>query len=158
MSRSIQKSGVAIHTHFRVYNTSDAAVTGLADGAFTKVLVVDGASSAVTVTVTEVASGVYTATFTPNAVGLWSLWITHATHNPRGWAEDFDVTAGGVLDGADIDGKTPVEALKLIAAVLAGKVSGGPDAPVFRSLDDGANRVSMTADENGNRSAVTLNV
>jgi hypothetical protein len=55
-----------------------------------------------------------------------------------------------------IDGKTIAEALKIIAAVCAGKVSGaGTGSEVFRSLDDSANRVSITVDAEGNRTGVT---
>lgn len=57
-----------------------------------------------------------------------------------------------------LDGKTFAEITQLVAAVLCGKVSGmGSNAPVFRSLDDTANRVSATTDASGNRTAVTLN-
>lgn len=45
--------------------------------------------------------------------------------------------------------------LRIVAAVLAGKVSGGPGSPVFRNLNDDTNQVSGTADSNGNRSSVT---
>lgn len=55
-----------------------------------------------------------------------------------------------------IDGKTIVEAFKIIAAVVAGKVSGaGTGSEVFRSLNDSANRASVTVDAEGNRTAVT---
>jgi len=47
-------------------------LTGLVDGDFTKLLLVDNAVSGVTVTVTEVGStGRYVISFTPNANGLW---------------------------------------------------------------------------------------
>jgi len=47
--------------------------------------------------------------------------------------------------------------MRLLAAVLAGKSSGHPTSPVFRSLDDTADRVSGTVDASGNRTAVVLN-
>lgn len=57
-----------------------------------------------------------------------------------------------------LDGKTFAEIIQLVAAVLMGKVSGmGSNAPVFRSINDGADRVSATTDASGNRTAVTLN-
>lgn len=74
-----------------VYDTFDQPVTGLVNGDFTKYLSKDGATSAVAVTVTEIANGRYSVTFTPNAVGVWSCVVLHATHNPRGWQEEFDV-------------------------------------------------------------------
>ena len=65
--------------------------------------------------------------------------------------------ASALLDKADgvETGYTPKQALRLMAAVLCGKVSGGPGSPVFRNLADSANRVSATADSSGNRTAVT---
>ena len=57
-----------------------------------------------------------------------------------------------------LDGKTFEQIVQLLASVLLGKVSGmESNAPVFRSINDGANRVSATTDANGNRTAVTLN-
>jgi hypothetical protein len=53
-------------------------------------------------------------------------------------------------------GYTLRQALRVMAAVLCGKVSGGPGAPVFRDMTDAANRVASTSDANGNRTAVTL--
>lgn len=48
------------------------------------------------------------------------------------------------------------QALRLIAAVLCGKASGGPTNVIFRNMGDTANRVVTIADGNGNRSTVTL--
>lgn len=54
-------------------------------------------------------------------------------------------------------GFTPRQTHRIMAAVLAGKVSGYAAGPgVFRSMDDSANRVSATHDANGNRTAMTL--
>lgn len=179
MSRSLHKVSVLVRSYFSVFDTADAAVTGLLDGAFTKVLSKDGASSAVAVTVAEIGSGKYVASFTPDGVATWDLRISHATHNPRGWQATYDVTTDGPLaagaamaltsaerdsiSNALLDLANGVETsytvrqtLRLMAAVLCGKASGGPGSPVFRNLADTANRVSSTADSNGNRSAVTL--
>ena len=76
-------------------------------------------------------------------------------------------TTAGVLPSASdnavailagfIDGTyTVAQVLKLIAAVDAGKASGGPGSPVFRNLTDATNVVSGTADSTGNRTSVTL--
>ena len=47
-------------------------LTGLVDGDFNKLLIVDNTVSGVTITVTEVGStGRYVISFTPNANGLW---------------------------------------------------------------------------------------
>jgi hypothetical protein len=52
-------------------------------------------------------------------------------------------------------GKTIRQTLQIMAAILAGKVSGaGSGTETFRSLDDSADRVVVTADASGNRTAV----
>jgi hypothetical protein len=74
------------------------------------------------------------------------------------------VTADGVFTINDIfdkadgveTGFTLRQALRLMAAVLCGKVSGGPDHPVFTNLQQTTPRVDSVADANGNRTTVTL--
>jgi len=68
-----------------------------------------------------------------------------------------DAIAAALLDLANtIDGKTLRQALQIIAAVLAGKVSGaGSGIETFRGLDDQHDRVVVTADATGNRTNVT---
>lgn len=57
-----------------------------------------------------------------------------------------------------IDGPyTLQDVLKIIAAVNAGKISGGPDEPIFRNMTDISNVVSGTVDSDGNRTNVVLN-
>jgi hypothetical protein len=53
-------------------------------------------------------------------------------------------------------GFTLRDTMRLMAATLCGTVSGGPGNPVFRSMDNSADRVDSVADSNGNRSSVTL--
>jgi hypothetical protein len=68
-----------------------------------------------------------------------------------------NAVAAALLDLANaLDGKTVRQALRIIAAVLAGKVSGaGSGTETFRGLDDQQNRVVVTADVLGNRTNVT---
>jgi hypothetical protein len=64
-----------------------------------------------------------------------------------------------VLDEAVEGAVTLRQAMRVLLAVLAGKVSGAPTGPiVYRDVNDTANRVTGTIDADGNRSAVTLNV
>ncbi len=65
--------------------------------------------------------------------------------------------AAALLDLANaIDGKTLRQALQIIAAVTAGKVSGaGSGTESFRSLSDSTTRVVVAADVLGNRTNVT---
>lgn len=78
---SFGKNGDTTRLRFAVVNDQGALVTGLLDGAFTKTLRKDTASSAVTVTVTELGStGVYEATAACDANGEWSLLLEHSVY------------------------------------------------------------------------------
>jgi hypothetical protein len=65
------------------------------------------------------------------------------------------------LSAADVFQYTPTgtyqfqEVIRLMAAVLLGKVSGLPSAPAFRNLLDTKNVVTATTDDDGNRTTVT---
>jgi hypothetical protein len=66
--------------------------------------------------------------------------------------------ADALLDRANAieTGKTVRQAVRIIAAVLAGKVSGaGGGSETFKGLDGATGRVRVTVDSNGNRSSVT---
>lgn len=69
-----------------------------------------------------------------------------------------NVSVAQILAGT-IEGSYDLqETLKLILSVSAGKSSGGGTTTVtFRDTADAINRIVATVDENGNRSAVTLN-
>jgi hypothetical protein len=55
-------------------------------------------------------------------------------------------------------GMTVRQAMRVITAALAGKASGlDLNMPVFRDVNDTANRIVAVTDENGNRTSVTLN-
>jgi len=157
MPRSVQKVGLQIDAYLEVYDNANNPVLGLVNANFTKVLAFNGVLNATVVTVTEVGNGMYEATFTPGVIGSWHLLIRNAANNPRGWDETFDVTAAGPdLTTWVTDGYTYAQMLELTGAALLGKVSGGPANPVFRSMDDTANRISATCDVNGNRIVVNL--
>jgi len=65
-------------------------------------------------------------------------------------------TAVWALAGA-IDGKTPAQAVQIIAA-LAGKLSGaGTGTETLKGLDGSTDRITATIDASGNRTAVTFN-
>jgi len=73
--------------------------------------------------------------------------------SPQGLSEEL-------LDNQDIEtGYSLREALRLVLAAVAGKVSGGGTSTItIRSATDGSNRITATVDSNGNRTAVTHNV
>lgn len=62
-----------------------------------------------------------------------------------------------VTDAANsLDGKTLQQALRIIAAATAGKVSGaGTGTEVAKGLDGSTDRITATVDASGNRSAIT---
>jgi len=67
--------------------------------------------------------------------------------------------ADAILDRADgvETGKTLRQALRIMAAILAGKVSGaGSGTETFTGLDGATDRVEVAVDEDGNRTAVTF--
>lgn len=96
--RFVSKVSVLYTTLFRVTDSSGAAVTGLVNGDFTKLLYKDGVADGTTVTVTEIANGQYKATYTPATVGYWVLIVTNATYNPAGWQDDISVEEYSVSD------------------------------------------------------------
>lgn len=55
-------------------------------------------------------------------------------------------------------GLTAAEVMRIIAAAMAGKVSGaGTGTETFKGLDGTTNRIVSTVDNDGNRTAVTVN-
>lgn len=61
--------------------------------------------------------------------------------------------------GTQLEGTyTAQQIMRGLAAVLMGKVSGGPGSPVFRDMNDTTNRVTGTADSSGNRSAASYSL
>jgi hypothetical protein len=71
-------------------------------------------------------------------------------------------TMGGILqildqaDGVETD-LTIRQALRLISAALAGKISGAPGTTItIRDTTDSKDRIIATVDSNGNRTAITL--
>jgi hypothetical protein len=91
--------------------------------------------------------------------------LTGALRGTASLAADITVTGTG-LSTANVgdavwayilaSGYTASQAMDVLTAVAAGKVSGAPGSPVFRSLDDTRNVVSGVADTDGNRTASTI--
>lgn len=75
-------------------------------------------------------------------------------------AQDLLAAAGAAGDpllGVVEDGKTMREVLRIMAAVLAGKVSGaGTGTETFVGLDGATDRVVSTVDASGNRTTVVV--
>jgi hypothetical protein len=60
-----------------------------------------------------------------------------------------------VMDDELETGFSVARTLRIIAASTAGKVTGGPDGPIFRNLSDTANQITGVATEDGNRTTAT---
>lgn len=62
-----------------------------------------------------------------------------------------------VVESTQTVSYTVLNVLRIIASALAGKVSGAQtNTPVFRDIADTKNRITMTVDDDGNRTTVTL--
>lgn len=62
-----------------------------------------------------------------------------------------------VVESTQTVSYTVLNVLRIIASALAGKVSGAQtNTPVFRNIVDTKNRITMTTDNDGNRTSVTL--
>ena len=97
-------------------------------------------------------------------VTTWTVGITGTVSGNAVAGDAMTLTAGerdsiatALLDLASaVDTKTVREALRYIAAAVAGKVSGaGTDIETFSGLDGVSTRMAVTADEDGNRTAIS---
>lgn len=183
MSRSVVQVNVPVIEIISIFDPSDSPVLGLiTSGDFTTYLYQNGVEvgpTEVPVSVTEIGDGQYAIEFTPDSVGVWHWRVSEATYGPRGWQATYQATTSGVLAAGDamtlttqeredtanaildltsaIDGLTLRQVLKLFAAVLLGKVTGGPSSPIFKSIDGATTRVTMSADSDGNRTSANYN-
>ena len=100
------------------------------------------------------SAGVATVTVTVSGPGRI---VANVTIGFRPSADDIAFT---LLDGFEIEtGLTLRQALRLISAALAGKVSGaGTTTITIRDTNDTKDRIVATVDANGNRTAVTRDV
>lgn len=94
-----------------------------------------------------------------DALPFWNDFIVlpaNVYDSMIGGTDSLEVEAADkVVEGAITD----MDVLKVLLAVMAGLSTGGDtDTIVFRDQADSLDRVEMTVDEDGNRSAVTLNL
>lgn len=160
MSRSPYKVGVEVIETITVFDSSGVEVAGLVDVDFTKILHKDGVVSAQPVTVTAIGLGEYKVAFTPNAAGAWRLRVEQssgAAYNKKGWQATFDVSTDGILSAAAVwayileAGFSASRLLRICAAMLAGKSTGGLVNVTVRNLADDQNQFAGSADSVGNR-------
>ena len=135
----------------------------------------DTATASASATEETNRDGLYSAAFTDLAADTYIVqletaggvvrsffWVTTDAATGTYQAYDQPVTdsttvANAVLAAGDIDGYSLEEALKLCAAALVGKVSGGGTTTVtFRAADDSKDRITATVTSSGNRTSLVL--
>jgi hypothetical protein len=98
----------------------------------------------------------------PNNAGIASILEDTGTTIPAtlaGLATSTEVGAIALLGETVIGSYTVQDILKILAAKMVGKATGGSTATItYRGVDDTSNVIVETVDSNGNRSAVTLTV
>lgn len=98
----------------------------------------------------------------PNNSGIASILEDTGTTIPAtlaGLATSAEVGAITMLDEIVVGTYTMQDILKILAAKMVGKATGGGTATItYLGLDDTSNVIVETVDSNGNRSAVTLTV
>lgn len=101
-------------------------------------------------------SGFYTGNLPATAAGKYTVLILNGSaiiaSGLLDWAGDREATAWDVTLEA---GFPASRVLRVAAAAVAGRTSGGPGAFVARDLSDSTNMVDGAADASGNRSSVT---
>ena len=107
--------------------------------------------------VTKIQNGLATPTNITAAAGI--TLADDAITSAKLAASAGTELADAVLDEVVIGTYTLRQLIKVLAAGVAGKVTGGGTTTItFRGVDDTSNVIVATVDENGNRSAVTLTV
>jgi len=94
------------------------------------------------------------------ALPVWDSWMVVPANVYDSLVNGTDMlnVSGSTLLDTKVDGTYDLQSvLQVLAAVLAGKVSGGGTSSItFRDLADSLNRVVASVDSNGNRSVVTI--
>ena len=127
----------------------------------------DDVGSSITTGFAEIGDGNYSLTtdLPDDNLGIIKIYESGTTRvlaigdatDPRSVLDGIPAAcADALLDRADaIDSKTVREALEIMAAILAGKVSGaGTGTETFKGLDGSTDRVRVVVNVSGNRSAV----
>jgi len=114
--------------------------------------------------------GVVVASLANDSITAAALKADAVTKIQTGLATPTNITAAAgvalsaagvdaILDEVVVGSYTMRQLLKVMAAALAGKATGGGTTSVtFRGVDDASDVIVATVDANGNRSAVTLTV
>jgi hypothetical protein len=125
-----------------------------------------------TVSLADLGGGLYSANYTFTSASQYFIKYRvysdagHTTpdttysielENILAQVNSIDTIPGSVLTELVDATYTLGDYMKIMAAVLAGKASGGPGNPVFRDLLDTKDVVDGVADVNGNRTSAIYN-
>ena len=94
----IWKINEGITERILVADTVGSPIAGLVDGDFNKELLREKASTAESLTITEMGSGFYYIDFTPTNTGFYEWTVSHDTYKPKGWWEYYEVGSASVDD------------------------------------------------------------
>lgn len=116
-------------------------------------------------TVSEVGSGWYKLAGNATDRNTLGELLIHATATGADPVDDryeivaWDPFSANVTDPRTVEGSLDEdEVLRILLAEAAGKSSGGgTDTIKFRNQADNADRITATVDQDGNRTAITLN-
>lgn len=139
-----------------------ADVSGLATTAH--VQEVENKIDAIDVTVNTIPTNplLDTAYTAPDNASIAAILEDTGTTLPAtlaGLATSAEVGAIAMLDEVVVGSYTMQDILKILAAKMVGKATGGSTATItYRGVDDTSDVIVETVDSNGNRSAVTLTV
>jgi hypothetical protein len=142
-------------------NSNGSTVVALADTP----TVLHAATDALLTTVDTVVDGIQTD-LDNGTDGLGALkavvdaiLVDTGTTMPATLAALNDITVADILAGI-IEGTYDIQdCFKIILAYMASKASGGDTSEIiFRDTADGKDRITMTVDDNGNRTAVVVDV
>lgn len=136
------------------------SVVGQATGAARAGSVTNGAGSVPRAKATRLVSsltvvnGVATTTFLPMKARARAGSVIKVNELTQ------DDVTGAVLEAVIEPGLTLRQALRLLAAATAGKLSGGGSTTVTirNAVDDSKNRIVATVDSEGNRTAITYDL
>lgn len=106
-----------------------------------------GTLGRLTVTVRESGALVFFKDFSVVTQDYWDMKYLN------GLSDISDDNLATTIEGSE----TWLEVMRYLLAFVAGKANGGGSSPVnFRDQADSKNRIAMTVDANGNRSAISL--
>ncbi len=94
---------------------------------------------------------------TPVGIGSTEQFGTPSLLTPVLSAADIAAIWAYVVDYDELGNAiTAADGMRILLSFAAGNVTGGPDSPLFASVDSSKTRIGGTADQNGNRTRSIL--